>query len=274
MSFKPPTNEADLEALVNSTAVSENEYFDFKAILPSEGTSRDGKIELKKAYRKALCAFANSKGGYLIVGVKETGNGNSKKFEISGSTVAGEVNTIISQLIGGEITPSVDFDVASSFHLGGGLYCHVIHIKGSPSYRKPHVYDERVYFRRPGESRPAKSNSEIREIMESDYFFSPGPVALLDNYISVLRASKGKDLSTSLQRYHENLRCFLYDNQHNGTFGEVYSLFTIFETLRNKREWQSASSSNLSDGDQSLERFNDAIEQFANKLKKALEWSI
>jgi len=163
--FDKPINEltfGDIENLINIRKQQEGSNIDFK-MAPSKPD------DLKKTIIKTFSAFANSNGGYLILGISEAGK-QTKKFEIEGiNPVLDSIDIIewINQIAFGNIEPRVIYPDPVKIEIPGSERIIVVPVIFL-SIDKPHMFnsDHKYYIRINDSSKPA-SHYLIRDMFES-----------------------------------------------------------------------------------------------------------
>lgn len=215
-SFRLPNNYAEMRYFVKIEHPSEDVDFEYKSVFPQEAKNRSSDLSnsgMLSIFRKTFCAFANSRGGYLIVGVAERSVKNVQKYTVTGSSVNKEIHKVVSDIIKNKIKPAISVTI-SSIKIPGRKYVHFIKIPPSPSFKKPHMFDNSIYIRDPGQSRPIEGDGQvIRELIEADYF-SP---LTGDAYFKFLEAAYkfNWELPPFYQRYFFNLGRYIYANAGN-----------------------------------------------------------
>lgn len=223
-----PKDEIALKHMLQHTFRSENRDFDFKSILPKEASKDGGRSVLTEEFKVSSCAFANTTGGYLIVGVNERKDqhGYVVEHEILGSREVHDVNAYLSQIIDDTIRKPIEYwDVTSIPITANSRAVHFIYIPASPSYKKPHMFDENLYHRLNGRSVAVRGDgSLVRKIVESDYF-SPCGVERLKDFFETFRNIAGQ-LPAQYDRYFSNLGIYIKRNIHlDQRLSECYSVF-------------------------------------------------
>lgn len=137
--------------------VREGERLEFKETLPAAG---DAKAKLR--LRKAVAGFANTAGGFLVVGVRDDFDLPLSE-RLVGRPATEEVPVLFGAL-SSECEPTIDWAFLNPAPLlPGGRAVHVIHVPLSP--RRPHgiFEDDRAYFpKRTNRGTEAMTASEIR----------------------------------------------------------------------------------------------------------------
>jgi hypothetical protein len=146
-------DESDLQAFV-ADQVRENMLLEYKRQLSIGSTGE------KKEFLSDVSAFANSKGGYLIIGIEEA-KGVPKV--LSGITIANpdEERARLENLIRSGIDPRIPGLEIAIVSLANGKHAIVIHIP--QSWAKPHMVSlsgSRFYIRGSGGKQPL----DVREI--------------------------------------------------------------------------------------------------------------
>lgn len=145
-----------IEQLV-ATGIFESRRFDFKEMLPG-GNDAGGKARL----RKTLAAFANSNGGFLVIGIKD-----DRTLGATERIVGVDAGTDVPERLGaqaGRCTPAVQWTLRNPPHrLASGRLVHVVEIH--EAHVKPHgLFDgERWIFpKRTERGNEAMSYEELR----------------------------------------------------------------------------------------------------------------
>jgi schlafen family protein len=137
--------------------IHENERLEFKEMLPT-GNDQKGKLRL----RKAVAAFANSGGGFLVIGVRDARD-LLPEARMVGRPDTEEILVHFGSLASG-CEPSIDWRFANPpLRLPTGNAIHVIHVEASR--RGPHwiLDDDKVYFpKRTNSGTEPMSYSELR----------------------------------------------------------------------------------------------------------------
>ncbi len=151
---------SDIEALVNTTKLSENDRIEYKETLPALGTNCDnwingedsiGDYALKKI-TKEIVAFSNTHGGTLIIGIAEDGGSPPRPDSINFLPRCEQLEQRLMQSIADRIEPRLD-NLQSKSVLNGTE--GVIVIKIPRSEHAPHrsKSDKEFYVRERDQSR-------------------------------------------------------------------------------------------------------------------------
>ncbi len=279
--FLIPKDETELRHLLQHTLRSENRDFDFKSILPKEASKGSGHEALKTEFKVSFCAFAHSRGGYLIVGVNEIKDkhGYVVGHEVLGSKELHDVNAYISQIIDDSINnPIENWSVDSVLVESKGTAVHFIYIPASPSYKKPHMFDEKIFYRLNGRTVCVNADGpQVRRILEAD-FFSPCGVEAFKDFISSFRQFAGQ-LPPQYERYFLNLGRYLKTSLNDDPkFKEIYAAFVNVDQVYHRKLAPLSPSSSEATPSVNRESFSSlhemldaALEQFADLLLPILE---
>ncbi|MCB0806477.1 MAG: ATP-binding protein [Bacteroidales bacterium] len=153
---------SEIKELINNNDLYEGNRLDFKSGDPKNIDN------FAKALIKSFSSFANTHGGYLILGVDETDNKN-KKFEINGFPRIVKNRSVIewiNQVINGNIEPKIYYPEPILIELPESdrviVVCEI-----PESTHKPHMFkkESRYYIRHKDISEPA-NHYEIRDMFE------------------------------------------------------------------------------------------------------------
>jgi hypothetical protein len=274
-----PTDYEGLKYFIENTVPSENRDFEYKEILPQDATKQE-KEKIRSDFRKAFCAFANARGGYVIVGIREEKLKNGRrKRRITGCSEIDEINRTVSHLVQNHIRPPIDNIQIQSIKIPKSKkYVHVIRVPASSSFKKPHMFNEFIYHRCLGESPPINGDgARVREILEVDYF-SPGSVEAFEDFINSFRKYDGGP-PPHYERYLLNLGKYLHRNSDNDPrFSDAYAAFKNLCDLCRKTDSlipdTEAELSTVSDAkgeSQKREVFKSALDTLAAKVLVILQ---
>lgn len=132
----------------------------------SESDQHDFKFNLPDARNltKLCCAFANTFGGFIVVGVKDAGHRN---FQVSGLDPNKELYGNFLARVNAE--PDISISPAKTIAVpGSSKLLYIFEVPNSP--RRPHLparADERVFWKRQGSSCVQMTLEEIRYQMNS-----------------------------------------------------------------------------------------------------------
>ena len=165
-------SEEDLKTLINNPDFRENEYVDYKqsfAFLEMpKGKERNEKIA---EFKSDVCAFANTEGGYLIVGISDVDGcasaltgvdiENVDKFELD------RRNNLMS------IQPRMPYIKFHFVKLENGKYIVIIYIKHDNFAPYTHIEDEKNYkiYKRIGNKKQIMSYSELKNMFVQSISF-------------------------------------------------------------------------------------------------------
>ena len=134
-----------------------------------EGDRHDFKFNIAELHdaTKICCAFANTRGGYVVVGVKEPEEGQVN-FQILGLDPDTEISTKLNDKI--KATPAIYISAPHIIHVPGGT-SKLLYVFEVPESRfKPHLPTEmgkRFFYKRQGAACVQMSLEEIRSQMLS-----------------------------------------------------------------------------------------------------------
>jgi len=126
----------------------ENDICDFKKEVYKKG----------KECRKDFAGFANTRGGYIILGV------NNDK-EIIGIDKSIEVALLLENFLEHNIDPKVNWKIAKKYKIKSNKprFIYIVKIEETfPFWKKPHISDGIIYIREGPKTRPIKTLSELR----------------------------------------------------------------------------------------------------------------
>lgn len=154
---------------------------------------------------KVTTAFANSIGGTLIIGVKET----KKVIELDGGFQGSSKTDWIYQIVGRNTFPPIENFEVIELHSEGGRY-YIINV--SASLRAPHQSENNHYYKRSGsECRPMEPY-EVEDVRNRQKFVAP-PLRiglLIDDhqaFLEVINNSDDESLDDIVFDYKENFTC-------------------------------------------------------------------
>ena len=125
-------NEEDLQVIIGNSDYAESEYIDYKEALSFLVKSRSGedakrKEQEKEHFRDDVCAFANSYGGYIVIGIKDNGN---VATEIVGVELPGTSESYMNSIKDclAKIQPKIPNYQIKQIKLKTGRYVFIIYI--------------------------------------------------------------------------------------------------------------------------------------------------
>ncbi len=177
----------------------------------SESDRHDFKFQLRgiKNLTKTCCAFANSEGGFVILGIADR---DRKKFEIAGLDPDKELyGDFLAQV---KASPNIEISLPRSISIPGSeKLLYVFEIPRSP--RRPHlptVEEERFFWKREGSSCKRMTLEEIRYQM-NNYEEKREKLALLLMELSHIRANLEEELNQQEESYISNkFDLYIFDN--------------------------------------------------------------
>jgi hypothetical protein len=107
---------ADIQELVNTTRISENDRIEYKQTLPADGQKTDPWIDGKdkigdyalKKLTAEIVAFANSHGGTLVIGIEEDGNTPPRPKSVNALPRCEALEQKLMQSIASRVDPKID----------------------------------------------------------------------------------------------------------------------------------------------------------------------
>lgn len=159
--------ESDLEVLIENPDFRESDYIDYKQDFPflkmPKGKERDSKIS---EFRSDICAFANSEGGYIIVGITDK---NGCAEEIVGVDISDD-NTDKFELdrrnnLNG-IYPRIPYLKFHFVKLQNKKYVVIIFVKHDSFAPYTHIENQSSYFmyKRSGNGKRIMSYMELKNM--------------------------------------------------------------------------------------------------------------
>lgn len=145
-----------IEVLVDSN-VNESDTHDFKTDIP-EFKPNFPDIPEGEGLTKDCCAFANTKGGFIVLGIRPKGRG----IEIGGIKDSSELRNLFGQKI--NAIPTIDFGLPKKINIPASQkILAVFYIPVSPE--RPHIpapADKRVFWKRTNTGNEQMTYEEIR----------------------------------------------------------------------------------------------------------------
>ena len=136
----------DLDILI-AIGEPEGELIDYKC--PNDITGA------RRSLAQSVCSFANSAGGWLVVGVKESkGAPQPNPPGVASSVGQFAVRDWIEQVIHTRVQPVPHIETAQ-ISVPGSSSNAVVIVRTPPSYALPHMFDHRFYVRHGARSEPA-----------------------------------------------------------------------------------------------------------------------
>lgn len=217
----------DLENFLNDPVSSiENDQYDFKSTY---------KIRAEKL-RKCFSAFANSKGGFVFLGIDNNRNicGLEKDTEITTELNRALNNTKLHP-------PIKKWALLKSITVPRKKpkkYVYIYYIHPSLFIDKPHMADEKIYIRQNGESKPLSSGVDIRR----NFFLSKFCPEHIDQFeYQISKIKNYKQISKEIDVI--DVLYFRYMEQHleelkqrkmerNKEIGDVENLLFQYKNIR------------------------------------------
>lgn len=177
-------DEQKLHKWLADPSETEGWDYDFKENLPHRN-DKNNKLHLVATF----CAFANTKGGFLLYGID-----NSKS--VVGLSLDNEFRKKLNDLVGRYIKPPLQnkWDIINQFELASkhpSKYIYVVHVPESLIYHKPHVcayQDSRqIYIRQNSSNISLDDGRDIRTRF-FDNSFSPYCFDALDKIFEDMKA--------------------------------------------------------------------------------------
>ncbi len=174
----------------------------------------------KKELAKDVSAFANSRGGYLLLGIEEKDGRPIRVIGMPRMLGQQKVEEWIEQTALSNISPRVAFEVKPILLTGSGDVVVVLHVR--ESRRAPHMvtfqHDNRYYRRYNNHSLPAEEY-EVRELFERGKRFTEK----VEQYLKSRSYDTPENQNFALNEWTRRLRYLLPD----GNAAEVRSFFTF-----------------------------------------------
>lgn len=168
----------------NNIASTENEIFDFKKVIYSNG----------KECRKDFSSFANNEGGFIIFGVDDNTKNPVGIPEL-------DINTRIEDFLSPNcINPEIKWAIIKQFVVSPKkprLLIYIVKIeKTIPFWLRPHISDGSIYVRKNGKSEPIKSLSDLRQRFFQKHEFIPEDLVYFDTILN-----KAKECNFNIDVY-------------------------------------------------------------------------
>lgn len=200
-----------LTALVE-TGAAESDTHDYKTTF----TKGEGKDPAKNL-SKLCCAFANTRGGFVVMGVSQKGG----KFYVEGIEPSSEVYGNFLKRV--KVEPDIQIDQPRRLDLADGKAVYVFHIPNSA--RKPHVQikeDDHAFWKRVGSHCKQMSLSEVRSQMRDfEYQRQRLTLLLMDIHFKMEDIKENNMARFITVRFHEyNFELM------DAVLSETFGLFT------------------------------------------------
>lgn len=252
----------DLVDWLKSVNVQECSLYDWKS-----------KIDLgPDNLRRIFCAFANTNGGLIFLGID-----NKKK--ITGVKEDTELKTKINRIVNSNILPPVpinNWDISAIKIPKKKLVVYIVYILPSLYLEKPHVTEHRIYIRGNGENRPLNDGAQIRRLFLIEKF-QPDHIDQLKNELDRIKNC----------RFHPDQIDFMYLKQmkeyleegikDNKEFGELSislaKIIGFYEGIRKNQTESETRGEGLTvlDSDFLIKQINNLekeLNNFYNRFKK------
>jgi len=177
-------NEDKLYKWLSDPSETEGWDYDFKEKLPHRN-DKNNKLHLVATF----CAFANTRGGFLIYGI-------DKNKSAEGISLDNEFRKKLNDLVGKYIKPPLQnkWDIINQFELTSknpGKYIYIVSVPESLIYHKPHVCvyedDRRIYIRQNSSNISLDDGRDVRSWF-FDSSFSPYCFDALDKVFEDMKA--------------------------------------------------------------------------------------
>lgn len=271
------TTEAALRRFIESGEAKENFFCDFKGGIPDVRTDSHKKEEDKPYYGfcKSLCAFANSRGGFLVIGVQDV------TLEVMGCTTLANPDDRVEDLKS-QVNAKPDAKIIASYELvDSEKRVYVLEIFPSGSFRKPHFFRGKIFFRVEDAARCkfVDSPEQLSEEIKSDCFHK-GSALSFKRFVEALKTSPTK-LSFPYVDYFVAVCEFLDKRLQDGSTDERIK-FAISQRLRLQQtiaEYKKSTSFLASEGGievptTSFIDVNDSIDSFATAFLAVLDGEV
>ena len=266
-------SEALLRDFLLSGKARESLICDFKGGIPDANVERgrDGETP-QYSFCKAIAAFANSKGGFIVVGVAD------QTLEVKGCTFFSNLDNRVEELKK-QVNPKPDAKVLYCYPLiGSEKHIYVIEVLPSPSFRKPHFFRGKIFYRASDASRCDYVNSleELSEEVKGDCFHK-GSVPGFKRYIQILK-DEVRNLKFPFLSYQISIGEFLErrrrDEPGNSNVLEALRLLCLLNSAIEAYKPQSPSASTEAGAMSSTATYSsviDSIDSFASAFISVLE---
>ena len=233
-------NIKSLRNFLKSSLSKEGYCHDFKAAIPklTEPTNEKKDIKEEKTllyrFRSAFAALANSHGGFIIAGVDD------KTLKPNGCDEERDVKKRIGDLLTG-ITPVPDIVILPEIKFGRPRrWIYMVEVLPSPSFKRPHFFDGRIYYRTRDLSSCCyvKSTSELSEKIIFDTFHF-GSIRSFKQFIQSARR-EADNMPFPMVRYLQEIESYLIerrkDKNHEVLINHCMDAFKqVTSSLSNRR---------------------------------------
>lgn len=162
MSFYTGLNNRLEPSIRDLIGTGESYNLEFKTSLRWDVRQQKKNPAIEHASLKTICAFLNSSGGHLLIGVEDDGRVEGleiDKFENDDKFLLHFWNLIKSSM-GQEVTPFIQTKLEK---IDGGTVCHVKCLRSpAPVFLRQKGFDEEFYIR----TGPSSASLEIREALQ------------------------------------------------------------------------------------------------------------
>ena len=190
------------------TGAFESESFDYKEMLPHAKNGKD-----KARLRRTCCAFANSEGGFIVFGVRD-----SRSSPVDQRIVGIDKNCDFPERFGNfprGCEPTIDWTFRNPpLELEDSKVLHVVHIP--KSWRAPHATGSRdtgwVYTKRTNKGNENMNTDEIRTAYLG-YYEKRLKLQLLRSELSMLAEMAGNSYYTDTERISTSYSLMSFDSR-------------------------------------------------------------
>lgn len=231
---------ASLKSFLKSPLSREGYCHDFKVAIPKLSDPTNEKKDIKEEktllyrFRSAFAGLANSHGGFIIAGVDD------KTLKPNGCDEERDIKKRIGDLLTG-ITPVPDIVILPEIKFGRpGRWIYMVEVLPSPSFKRPHFFDGRIYYRTRDLSSCCyvKSTSELSEKIIFDTFHF-GSIRSFKQFIQSARRA-ADNMPFPMVRYLQEIESYLIerrkDKNHEALINRCMDAFQqVISSLNNRR---------------------------------------
>ena len=218
---------------MQETEASENNSLDFKFSLEGCTRTSDSKMKLCKCF----ASFANSKGGYVIFGIKDTPR------EVCGDAAGDEFITLLEQALV-EIRPRLDsasYRLEQRFKVSELQSVFFIRIDQSSPILKPHVVNRTIPARLNGCSEGVLSGDDVRRLIGDIDISSLSFESVIRTISGLNEIALPKDLTFLDRKTLQDIRIFFHRKATVETafvvvreaFDKLYGALSELQELKN-----------------------------------------